>query len=121
MKHPKISSKLMTLAVDIHDTRYAGDWGKSTPDAKLWGFFLGNTAATWFCFSFPLLKKLLAAIIIHLPLPGWSSALLTGVYWVDLVISIWFRGHRDVLVNFSGGPSSLSLAGDRKPAKVRAS
>lgn len=102
MQAKGFSRKAMTLVVDIHDTRYAGDWGKKSEDAKRWGFFLGNTAATWFCFAFPLVKKLVTAVLVHLPDPAWSATMITGIYWVDLVLALWFRGHRDHLVNFSG-------------------
>jgi hypothetical protein len=47
-KHAKgFFQKTMTVAVEIHDKRYKGDWGKKTPEAKFWGFLLGNTASTW--------------------------------------------------------------------------
>ena len=94
--------KAMTIIVDVHDKRYKGDWGKKTPDAKFWGFLLGNTAASWFCFSFPLIKKFLTAIFVHVPLPAINASLMTGLYWIDLLQCACFRGHRDQMVNYSG-------------------
>jgi len=102
-KHAKgFSQKAMTFIVEVHDKRYKGDWGKKTPAAKFWGFLLGNTAATWFCFSFPLLKKFFTAIIVHVPMPAINASMMTGLYWIDLVLCGCFRGHRDQMVNYSG-------------------
>ena len=92
----------MTLLVDLHDIRYVGDWGKKSDEAKRWGFMLANTAGYWLCFSQPLVKKLATASIVNIPDPGWNALSMIVVYWIDLILGLCVRGHRDHLINFSG-------------------
>lgn len=68
----------------------------------MWGFFLANTAGLWFCFAIPLLKKIFSAAVSNVSMPSMNSALMTTLYWTDVVCSVYFRGHRDIVVNFSG-------------------
>jgi hypothetical protein len=95
-------NKIMTLLVDLHDIRYRGDWAKKSADAKMWGFFLANTAGLWFCFAIPLVKKLFTAVAVNIPFPAWSAGFMCFIYWVDAVSGVCLRGHRDHFVNYSG-------------------
>lgn len=94
--------KVMTLLVDLHDKRFVGDWGKKSSEAKRFGFLLANTSGYWVCFTQPLVRKFVTAILVNIPDPGWNAVLMIVFYWIDLFLLAYLQGHRDHLVNFSG-------------------
>ena len=100
----------MSLFISLHDMRFKGDWAKKSDEAKMYGFFLANTAGLWFCFAIPLLKKILSCLCVNVALPTVNAALMTVIYWTDVGCSVYFRGHRDAVVNFSGTLVALGNA-----------
>ena len=98
---------MMSLFISLHDMRFKGDWAKKSDEAKTFGFFLANTAGLWFCFAIPLLKKIACALCANVALPTINATLMTAIYWTDVVCSVYFRGHRDGVVNFSGALVAL--------------
>jgi len=93
--------KLFAFLVGLHDLRFRGDWTKKTDKAKFFGFFLANTAAAWFFFALPLVKKIFLAAISNIASPLWNATLMTSLQAVDVVVFVvctllsgnW--GHRD--------------------------
>ena len=92
-------TKASTFLVAILDMRFKGNWGKLSPEAKTWGFFLANTGPLWFCFAFPLLIKVVTAIASNVPDPKTNASLMLVIYCGDAVSSALFRGHRDRLID----------------------
>jgi len=107
MKAHGLHRRLMTLLVDLHDMRYRGDWAKTSDDAKFYGFFLANTGHLWFCFQFPLIRKVLTAVTVNIATPVLNASFMTALFWVDCVVAVFFRGHRDHVVNFSGALTTV--------------
>jgi len=103
--------KVMTLLVDLHDKRYRGDWAKKSDDAKFWGFFLANTGHLWFCFCFPLVKKVFTAVFVNVTLPSVNASMMLVLFWIDAITGLIFRGHRDHVVNFSNSASAVCNCG----------
>jgi len=107
MKAHGLNRRLMTLLVDLHDMRYRGDWAKTSDDAKFYGFFLANTGHLWFCFQFPLIRKVLTAVTVNIATPILNASFMTALFWVDCIVAVFFRGHRDHAVNFSGALTAV--------------
>lgn len=83
-KHGQVDgfwNKMRYFFILLHDSRFVGDWAKNNNEAKMWGFFLANTAGLWFCFSFPLVRKVASAIAANVQLPPLNASLLVAIYW----------------------------------------